>query len=239
MSKKFYVPFSYKKDIKRGTNMNITFNMTATPVLKQLQASQPIEPPLKYNKNLEHDTVSFGQKKDKNPKITASQIKAISENARPATYMKLFRTKSETGENIFWRMTPKAIKASADLLKKTKNEDTLSKALSAKNPDGKNILTTIKTADKLDALVYALKDDPKTLLDILSYPTPEEATATLFKNALIKGENEHKMQKSLNKAWFSVANENPGEKEAVITLFKANEEYLNKKNKTILGHLTH
>ena len=224
--------------------MKITFNLPATPAARQLQTSQPIEPPLKYNKNLEHDTVSFGQKKDKNPKITApkitaSQIKAISKNATPATYMKLFIAKSETGENIFWRMTQKAIKASADLLKKTKNEDTLSKALSAKNPDGKNILTTIKTADKLDALVYALKDDPKTLLDILSYPTPEKATATLFKNALIKGENENKMQKSLNKAWFSVANENPGEKEAVITLFKANEEYLNKKNKTILGHLTH
>ena len=109
--------------------------------------------------------------------------------------MKLLRTKSETGENIFWRMTTKAIKASADLLKKTKNEDTLSKALSAKNPDGKNILTTIKTADKLDALVYALKDDPKTLLDILSYPTPKEATATLLKNSLITGEKENKMQK--------------------------------------------
>ena len=136
-------------------------------------------------------------------------------------------------------MTPKAIKASADLLKKTNNEDTLSKALSAKNPDGKNILTTIKTADKLDAMVYALKDDPKTLLDILSYPTPEEATSTLFKNALIKGENEHKMQKSLNKAWFFVANENPENKEAVINLFEANEEYLNKRNKAVLRHLTH
>lgn len=219
--------------------MKITFNLPATPAARQLQTSQPIEPPLKYNKNLEHDTVSFGQKKDKKPKITASQIKAIEEDVPAGTYMKLFRAKTETGENIFWQMTPKAIKASADLLKKTNNEDTLSQALSAKNPDGKNILTTIKTADKLDAMVYALKDDPKTLLDILSYPTPEEATSTLFKNALIKGENEHKMQKSLNKAWFSVANENPGEKEAVITLFKANEEYLNKKNKTILGHLTH
>ena len=239
MSKKFYVPFSYKKDIKRGTNMNITFNMTATPVLKQLQTSQPIEPPLKYNKNLEHDTVSFGQKKDKKPKITASQIKAIEENVPAGTYMKLFRAKTETGENIFWQMTPKAIKTSADLLKKTNNEDTLSQALSAKNPDGKNILTTIKTADKLDAMVYALKDDPKTLLDILSYPTPEEATATLFKNALIKGENEHKMQKSLNKAWFFVANENPENKEAVINLFEANEEYLNKRNKAVLRHLTH
>ena len=219
--------------------MNITFNMTATPVLKQLQTSQPIEPPLKYNKNLEHDTVSFGQKKDKKPKITASQIKAIEENVPAGTYMKLFRAKTETGENIFWQMTPKAIKASADLLKKTNNEDTLSQALSAKNPDGKNILTTIKTADKLDAMVYALKDDPKTLLDILSYPTPEEATATLFKNALIKGENEHKMQKSLNKAWFFVANENPENKEAVINLFEANEEYLNKRNKAVLRHLTH
>lgn len=219
--------------------MNITFNLPATPAARQLQTSQPIEPPLKYNKNLEHDTVSFGQKKDKKPKITASQIKAIEENVPAGTYMKLFRAKTETGENIFWQMTPKAIKASADLLKKTNNEDTLSKALSAKNPDGKNILTTVKTADKLDAMVYALKDDPKTLLDILSYPTPQEATSTLFKNALIKGENEHKMQKSLNKAWFFVANENPEEKEAVITLFKANEEYLNKKNKTILENLTH
>lgn len=219
--------------------MKITFNLPATPAARQLQTSQPIEPPLKYNKNLEHDTVSFGQKKDKKPKITASQIKAIEENVPAGTYMKLFRAKTETGENIFWQMTPKAIKASADLLKKTKNEDTLSKALSAKNPDGKNILTTIKTADKLDALVYALKDDPKTLLDILSYPTPEEATATLFKNALIKGENEHKMQKSLNKAWFFVANENPENKEAVINLFEANEEYLNKRNKAVLRHLTH
>ena len=219
--------------------MNITFNLPATPAARQLQTSQPIEPPLKYNKNLEHDTVSFGQKKDKKPKITASQIKAIEENVPAGTYMKLFRAKTETGENIFWQMTPKAIKASADLLKKTNNEDTLSQALSAKNPDGKNILTTIKTADKLDALVYALKDDPKTLLDILSYPTPEEATATLFKNALIKGENEHKMQKSLNKAWFFVANENPENKEAVINLFEANEEYLNKRNKAVLRHLTH
>ena len=219
--------------------MKITFNLPATPAARQLQTSQPIEPPLKYNKNLEHDTVSFGQKKDKKPKITASQIKAIEENVPAGTYMKLFRAKTETGENIFWQMTPKAIKASADLLKKTNNEDTLSQALSAKNPDGKNILTTIKTADKLDALVYALKDDPKTLLDILSYPTPEEATATLFKNALIKGENEHKMQKSLNKAWFSVANENPENKEAVINLFEANEEYLNKRNKAVLRHLTH
>lgn len=219
--------------------MKITFNLPATPAARQLQTSQPIEPPLKYNKNLEHDTVSFGQKKDKKPKITASQIKAIEENVPAGTYMKLFRAKTETGENIFWQMTPKAIKASADLLKKTNNEDTLSQALSAKNPDGKNILTTIKTADKLDALVYALKDDPKTLLDILSYPTPEEATATLFKNALIKGENEHKMQKSLNKAWFFVANENPENKEAVINLFEANEEYLNKRNKAVLRHLTH
>lgn len=219
--------------------MKITFNLPATPAARQLQTSQPIEPPLKYNKNLEHDTVSFGQKKDKKPKITASQIKAIEENVPAGTYMKLFRAKTETGENIFWQMTPKAIKASADLLKKTNNEDTLSQALSAKNPDGKNILTTIKTADKLDAMVYALKDDPKTLLDILSYPTPEEATSTLFKNALIKGENEHKMQKSLNKAWFFVANENPGEKEAVINLFEANEEYLNKRNKAVLRHLTH
>lgn len=239
MSKNFHVPFSYKKDIKRGTKMKITFNLPATPAARQLQTSQPIEPPLKYNKNLEHDTVSFGQKKDKKPKITASQIKAIEENVPAGTYMKLFRAKTETGENIFWQMTPKAIKASADLLKKTNNEDTLSQALSAKNPDGKNILTTIKTADKLDAMVYALKDDPKTLLDILSYPTPEEATATLFKNALIKGENEHKMQKSLNKAWFSVANENPENKEAVINLFEANEEYLNKRNKAVLRHLTH
>lgn len=219
--------------------MKITFNLPATPAARQLQTSQPIEPPLKYNKNLEHDTVSFGQKKDKKPKITASQIKAIEENVPAGTYMKLFRAKTETGENIFWQMTPKAIKASADLLKKTNNEDTLSKALSAKNPDGKNILTTIKTADKLDAMVYALKDDPKTLLDILSYPTPEEATSTLFKNALIKGENEHKMQKSLNKAWFFVANENPENKEAVINLFEANEEYLNKRNKAVLRHLTH
>lgn len=219
--------------------MKITFNLPATPAARQLQTSQPIEPPLKYNKNLEHDTVSFGQKKDKKPKITASQIKAIEENVPAGTYMKLFRAKTETGENIFWQMTPKAIKASADLLKKTNNEDTLSQALSAKNPDGKNILTTIKTADKLDAMVYALKDDPKTLLDILSYPTPEEATSTLFKNALIKGENEHKMQKSLNKAWFFVANENPENKEAVINLFEANEEYLNKRNKAVLRHLTH
>ena len=219
--------------------MKITFNLPGSPAARQLQTSQPIEPPLKYNKNLEHDTVSFGQKKDKKPKITASQIKAIEENVPAGTYMKLFRAKTETGENIFWQMTPKAIKASADLLKKTNNEDTLSQALSAKNPDGKNILTTIKTADKLDALVYALKDDPKTLLDILSYPTPEEATATLFKNALIKGENEHKMQKSLNKAWFFVANENPENKEAVINLFEANEEYLNKRNKAVLRHLTH
>ena len=219
--------------------MKITFNLPATPAARQLQTSQPIEPPLKYNKNLEHDTVSFGQKKDKKPKITASQIKAIEENVPAGTYMKLCRPKTETGENIFWQMTPKAIKASADLLKKTNNEDTLSQALSAKNPDGKNILTTIKTADKLDALVYALKDDPKTLLDILSYPTPEEATATLFKNALIKGENEHKMQKSLNKARFFVANVNPENKEAVINLFEANEEYLNKRNKAVLRHLTH
>ena len=224
--------------------MNITFNMTATPVLKQLQASQQIEPPLKYNKNLEHDTVSFGQKKDKNPKITApkiteSQIKAISKNATPATYMELFRTKSETGENIFWRMTPKAIKASADLLKKTKNEDTLSKALSAKNPDGNNILTIVDTADKFDAIFYALKDDPKTLLEILSYPSPEKATKKLFKNALIKGESEHKIQKSPNNAWFFIANEYVSNKEDVKNLLKANEEYLNKKNKTILGHLTY
>ena len=219
--------------------MNITFNMTATPVLKQLQASQPIEQPLKYNKNLEHDTISFGKNKYKQKKITASQIKEIGKTVPSESYIKLFRGRTETGENIFWQMTSKAIKESANLLKKTNNEDTLSKALAAKNPDGNNILTIVDTADKLDALVYALKDDPKTLLDILSYPTPEEATETLFKNALIKEENEHKMQKSLNKAWFSVANKNPEEKEAVITLFKANEEYLNKKNKTILGHLTH
>ena len=57
--------------------MKITFKLPATPAARQLQTSQPIEPPLKYNKTLEHDNVSFGQKKDKNPKITASQIKAI------------------------------------------------------------------------------------------------------------------------------------------------------------------
>lgn len=217
--------------------MNITLNLCKTPIARQLNSSQPIEPPLKYNKNLEHDTISFGKTKHKPQKITASQIKEIGKTVSSESYIKLFRVRTETGENIFWQMTPKAIKESADLLKKTNNEDTLSKALAAKNPDGNNILTIVDTADKFDAIFYALKDDPKTLLEILSYPSPEKATKKLFKNALIKGESEHKIQKSLNNAWFFIANEYVSNKEDVKNLLKANEQYLNKRNKVVLSHL--
>ena len=209
--------------------MDIKLSFQSTQTIQQFKKPKST---FVYNKKLPKDTVSFGKKK-----ITTNQIKKMVERAITESYMRIFLTKDPNGENIFWKMTPETIKYSADILNQTNNTYVLSKALTTKNEKGENILTIVKTAKKLDAITYALKYDPQALSELLSYPTPQKATETLLKNALIKGESKDTMLQSLNKAWFEAINQGTLKKEVAKNLLNENKQYLDKKNSILAYHL--